>query len=170
MGKVKKITFYKCTSMDLRRIIDLARAIWPSTFKDILSPEQLAYMLNWMYNSEELQAQKTKGHLFYLVLDNGRDIGFVGLEPHYPETGTLRIHKVYLLPEYQGQGIGKWMLNEIETIARERKLIALNLNVNRYNKATEFYKKLNFEIVQSEDIDIGNGFFMNDYVMTKKLS
>jgi ribosomal protein S18 acetylase RimI-like enzyme len=44
-------------------------------------------------------------------------------------------------------------------------LTYLELNVNRQNTAIGFYKKLGFKIIAEEDIPIGNGFFMNDYVM-----
>ena len=46
---------------------------------------------------------------------------------------------------------------------------SLLLNVNRHNKAISFYKKYGFDIIAEEDIDIGNGYYMNDYVMEKKL-
>jgi hypothetical protein len=42
-----------------------------------------------------------------------------------------------------------------------------NSNVNRYNNALAFYQKLGYEILKEEDIDIGEGFFMNDFVMLK---
>jgi ribosomal protein S18 acetylase RimI-like enzyme len=37
--------------------------------------------------------------------------------------------------------------------------------VNRDNPAIQFYQKFGFEIIDKEDIDIGNGFLMEDYVM-----
>jgi len=37
--------------------------------------------------------------------------------------------------------------------------------VNRYNKAKDFYEKAGFIIKETADIEIGGGFFMNDYVM-----
>jgi ribosomal protein S18 acetylase RimI-like enzyme len=46
---------------------------------------------------------------------------------------------------------------------------ALQLQVNRFNKAKEFYEKLGFTVIKTADFDIGNGYFMNDYVMEKKL-
>jgi ribosomal protein S18 acetylase RimI-like enzyme len=45
----------------------------------------------------------------------------------------------------------------------------LLLNVNRENPALGFYKKKGFEVIKTEDIDIGNGYFMNDYVMRLKV-
>jgi hypothetical protein len=43
------------------------------------------------------------------------------------------------------------------------------LNVNKYNSAQDFYKKLGFCIDYEEVIDIGNGYVMDDYVMEKEL-
>jgi ribosomal protein S18 acetylase RimI-like enzyme len=37
--------------------------------------------------------------------------------------------------------------------------------VNRHNRALHFYEKQGFKIIREEDIDIGSGYFMNDYVM-----
>jgi len=36
-------------------------------------------------------------------------------------------------------------------------------------KAKNFYEKLGFVVIEEKDFDIGNGHFMNDYVMEKKL-
>lgn len=45
---------------------------------------------------------------------------------------------------------------------------SLGLNVNRYNKAKGFYERLGFNVIGEENIPIGNGYFMNDYVMEKR--
>ena len=45
----------------------------------------------------------------------------------------------------------------------------MELNVNRNNKALEFYKKMGMHIAESGDFNIGGGFYMNDYIMRKKL-
>ena len=45
----------------------------------------------------------------------------------------------------------------------------LQLNVNRQNNAKEFYEKMGFAVIGEEDIDIGSGYYMNDYIMEKKL-
>jgi ribosomal protein S18 acetylase RimI-like enzyme len=44
----------------------------------------------------------------------------------------------------------------------------LELNVNRYNKAYNFYLKQGFKVVEEVDIPYYE-FFLNDYVMRKSL-
>ena len=47
---------------------------------------------------------------------------------------------------------------------------ALDLNVNRYNySAQSFYEKFGFKVLKEEDIHIGGGYFMNDYVLRYSL-
>ena len=73
------------------------------------------------------------------------------------------------MPETQGKGFGIQFINEIEKRAQEANNKLLFLNVNRFNKAQYFYKKLGFEIAYEEDIEIGNGYLMEDFVMEKKI-
>jgi ribosomal protein S18 acetylase RimI-like enzyme len=73
------------------------------------------------------------------------------------------------LPETQGKGIGKKVIDEIEKLALDNNSTALILNVNRFNTALGFYKKIGFEVVDEVNIDIGNGYLMEDYVMEKQL-
>ncbi|MEI9808163.1 MAG: hypothetical protein WDO16_09960 [Bacteroidota bacterium] len=41
--------------------------------------------------------------------------------------------------------------------------------MNRSNNAKLFYEKIGFIVIREEDIDIGNGYLMNDYVMEKQV-
>ena len=54
-------------------------------------------------------------------------------------------------------------------VSKTNNIIALTLNVNRFNKAIDFYLKNGFKIIKEENIEIGNGFLMEDYVMEKIL-
>jgi ribosomal protein S18 acetylase RimI-like enzyme len=73
------------------------------------------------------------------------------------------------MPQSQGKGTGKFVINEILKAIIIKGGKALQLNVNRNNRAKEFYEKLGFTIIREEDNDIGNGYLMNDYVMEKKI-
>ena len=43
--------------------------------------------------------------------------------------------------------------------------VSVELNVNRNNQAVGFYRHLGMEIRRQGDFHIGNGFYMNDYIM-----
>ena len=150
-------------------IAELAYAIWPSAYGEILSKEQLTYMLDKFYSLEALSQQlEEKNHVFLLAEENGKFIGFASYELNI-ENHKTKIHKIYVLPETQGKGYGVQLINEIENRSKAIKNNILFLNVNRFNKAQHFYRKLGFEIAYEVDIGIGNGFLMEDFVMEKKV-
>lgn len=150
---------------DVFLVNHLAHKIWPKAFKDILSNDQIDYMLDWMYNVQTLEEQVQTGFLYYVVKENGVARGFLGLEPNYPDADILRIHKLYVLPEDQGKGLGRVLLNQAIDVAFDLDLHTLHLNVNRFNKAVKFYEHCGFKITGEEDIDIGKEYLMEDYIM-----
>ena len=151
---------------ELGVVTELAHVIWPPTFKDILSPEQLTYMLNWMYSEGTLREQLDNGHEFFVMEISGRPVGFMGIEAHYPQKQYLKVHKLYVLPETQGSGAGRKFIDKAVELAKEKGISVLTLNVNRFNKAVDFYFRMGFKVEKEEDIDIGNEYLMEDYVMS----
>ena len=154
---------------DMIIVHQLAKDIWPDAFKDILTTEQIDFMLEWMYNINTLTEQVQIGHLYYMVTQDGVPKGFVGLEPNFPDGGTLRIHKLYVKTGDQGAGLGNALLEKAIEIANEMDFTTINLNVNRFNAAVDFYKHKGFQIIKEENINIGKGYLMEDYVMTLAL-
>lgn len=153
------------TKDDIIIVHQLAKSIWPDAFKDILKPDQIEYMLDWMYNVNTLTEQVQTGHLYYMVTLDGVPKGFLGMEPNFPDADTLRIHKIYVETNVHGKGLGKALLEKAIEIGKELDVATINLNVNRFNAAVDFYKAQGFEIVKEENIDIGRGYLMEDYVM-----
>lgn len=153
----------------LHRIKELAEEIWPCTYSSILTNGQISYMMDLMYSESVLQQQLNNGVLFYLVLFNDQKVGYTAIEPNYKDGNQLYIHKLYILPQLQGIGLGKKVIESIIDIAKKKELSSISLNVNRFNKALFFYEKFGFNIEKEEDIDIGNNYYMNDYVMQKKV-
>lgn len=154
---------------ELSIVHEIAHATWPDTFKDILSQEQIQYMLNWMYDLKHLENQFNQGHQFFVAEIEGKPVGFIGIEPNYPEKGLTKIHKIYILPNQQGLGIGKKLIEYVRELSIQSEMEGLLLNVNRYNKAVDFYKAIDFIILFEENIDIGNGYMMEDFVMKLEL-
>jgi ribosomal protein S18 acetylase RimI-like enzyme len=153
------------TKEQLQVVADLASAIWPVAYAAILSKEQLHYMLDKFYNLEALQKQLENGQVFYLAQNEKNEfVGFVAYEINC-EPNKTKIHKIYVLPETQGTGLGRQLFDLVKTKAQENQQTAIFLNVNKYNNAQKFYQKLGFTITKEEVIDIGKGYVMDDYVM-----
>ncbi|MDR1717780.1 MAG: GNAT family N-acetyltransferase [Prevotella sp.] len=151
-------------------IQSLADRIWPPAFENILTSDQIRYMMDMMYSTSSLEEQmEVLGHHYLLAEENGEYLGYISYEFDYKDADITKIHKIYVLPSLQGKGVGRFFIDAVGKIAKEYGNAELSLNVNRFNKAIDFYKRLGFEVIKSEDIDIGNGFLMEDYVMNKKI-
>ncbi|HTG66222.1 MAG TPA: GNAT family N-acetyltransferase [Flavobacterium sp.] len=163
------ITIAKATVDDLKNITEIAHKTWPLTYGEILSQAQLEYMLNAFYSDAALRANMENGHEFILAKENDICLGFASFEHHHKNENTTKIHKIYILPETQGKGIGKLLIDTIAQLAKENNATTLLLNVNRFNKALTFYQKLGFEIIEEIDIELDFGYLMEDYVMVKRI-
>ncbi|WP_165025374.1 GNAT family N-acetyltransferase [Dysgonomonas sp. ZJ279] len=151
-------------------IQSLSSRVWPHTFREILSEQQIAYMMDMMYSDQALEKQmKELGHHYLLVEEQGEYLGYVSYELDYKGKLWTKVHKIYVLPSTQGKGVGRLFIEAVGKIAKEYGNLELSLNVNRYNKAVDFYKRMGFEVIGNEDIDIGNGFLMEDFILNKKL-
>jgi ribosomal protein S18 acetylase RimI-like enzyme len=156
-------------NIDIKTIQILAASIWPVAYQNILSDEQLKYMLLKFYSESALEEQMlTKGHQFYLALNEHHvAVGFSAVSKENKD--TFKLQKLYVLPAEQGKDYGKLLLKEVINYSKLNGGKSLILNVNKHNNAQNFYKKNGFQIIQEIDIPIGNNFFMNDFVMERNL-
>lgn len=157
----------KATSKDIPLIRELTFKVWPQTYAAIVSREQIEYMMEMMYSEASLLKQMNDGCRFIIAYDNNEPVGFASCQETEPS--LFKLHKIYVLNSQQGKGTGKFIIEYLLNDIRQKGGSALQLQVNRHNKARNFYEKLGFVTIQEADFDIGNGYFMNDYVMEKKL-
>ncbi len=164
------IKFTELTSPEsLQTIRDIAAVIWPETFREILSKKQIKYMMQMMYAPSVMESELRSGYHFEIISVDDITAGYISYSAYeYPNTAKL--HKVYLLSQYHHQGIGSAMLQRAEQATKGLGYSKLRLNVNKNNSnAIKAYLRNGFAQVDSVKIDIGNGFFMDDFVMEKKL-
>lgn len=155
---------------DIEIVREIAWKTWPAAYSDIISEEQIEYMLNKMYNHEILAKQFNDLNFRSLVVETDRPVGFCVAELFHPEPRFCRIHKLYVLPDVQKAGAGKALIESIKDLALESGIQALHLNVNRFNPSVGFYERNGFSISYEEDIDIGEGFLMEDFVMIREIA
>jgi len=158
----------KATVTDIPLIRELTFRVWPQTYASILTHEQIDYMLEMMYSESSLKKQITDdGCEFIIVYEDGNPVGFASYSEE--EQQRWKLNKIYVLQNQQGKGTGKFVLNYIIEKIKNHNATSLFLQVNQNNNAKIFYEKLGFTEVDFINLDIGNGYFMNDYIMEKKL-
>ncbi len=162
------LSIRKADTKDIPAIQAVANTTWPVAYGNILSPEQMHYMLDMMYSTASLEKQMQQNIQFFVAELDKEIIGFaaVGREPM---EGMYKLHKLYVLPAIQKSGAGKALLAAVTEYAKSNSGEQLVLQVNRNNSAVAFYEKLGFQIHYEADFDIGNGYQMNDYVMGKAI-
>ena len=163
------MTISVASESQLGIIQNLAKVIWPDAYGAILSEAQLDYMMEMMYSNDSLRSQLLSNNVFLLAEIENKIVGFASYELNYQNSSSTKIHKLYVLPEIQGKGVGKGFMQYIQNIALKQANSALILNVNKYNKAKDFYLQNGFEIAESVVVQIGNGYVMDDFIMRKTI-
>lgn len=164
------ITFTALQPEDIAALLPLAHEIWHAHYPGIITVEQIDYMLARGYTRtvilDEIEHQ---GISWMIIRDGITMIGFISVGPY--GDGIMKLHKLYLLPAYHGQGIGSAALAEVERFAKQHKAARLVLNVNKENhKAISAYQRAGWQIADETIVDIGSGYVMNDYIMAKQLA
>lgn len=158
-------TLRQADEADCQLIHALACKVFPHTYRDILAPEQIDYMMQWMYAPDAIRQQMKDGHVYLIAYEACEAAGYVSVGRQDAE--TFHLHKIYVLPRFQKAHAGRFLFDA--AIAYIRKVqggaFKLELNVNRHNPALGFYEHLGMRKVREGDFDIGNGYYMNDYIM-----
>jgi ribosomal protein S18 acetylase RimI-like enzyme len=164
-------TIRLATHNDLGNIRKLAYEVWPVVYKEIISAGQIEYMLGKGYSMAALTEQVLhRGHQFVLVEEDENILGFASFsEKSENEKNTFRLHKLYLAISQHGKGLGKMLVSHVASSARAAGAGFLELNVNRKNPTVDFYKKMGFFVHKEICEGIGNGYFVDDFIMLLSL-
>lgn len=141
----------------------LANRIWRMHYPAVIGIEQVEYMLSRFYSGASMVEQMGAGQQFYLVMNGDMAIGFVSITKKSSE--EFFVNKFYIDVSKHRQGIGQRVF-ELLLLEMGAGVRQIRLQVNRQNyKPINFYFKLGFVIEEVADFDIGDGYFMNDFVM-----
>ncbi len=161
----------RATTEDCGLIHTMAWEAFPHTYRDILSSAQIEYMMHMMYDAEVLRRQMTQeGHEYFIASDTGgMPVGYVSVRPDGED--IVHLEKIYVLPHWQNAHCGRTLFRYAVSYVREARpeVRAIELNVNRCNPALGFYRRMGMRIKCEGDFAIGNGFYMNDYIMCLEL-
>ena len=168
---MSEIQIKKASEKDLITISDMAQVVFRHTYREILSSEQMEYMMEMMYSMPNLRMQLTDGHHYYIAYDGNAPCGYVSVQHEGPDEDGIEVfhlHKIYVMPDSQGRGVGLKLFETAVAHVRDAAQgshARIELNVNKYNKAVDFYRHLGMRVLVEEDFPIGNGFYKTDYIM-----
>ena len=152
---------------DIKHLAELAHAIWWQHFPPIIGEAQVEYMVNKFQSQEAIAQQLKDGWEYFVAERSGEVLGYTGLVLDH-DTRKLQLSKLYVQASARGRGVGAQLLQFIEGKCLDEGLDLIWLTVNRYNtEPIAWYQKRGFSITNEMKMDIGNGFFMDDYIMEK---
>ena len=157
------------------RMSTLATEIVREHYDPIIGKAQNDYMIAMFQSPEAIKGQLEDGARYYFVTDGTEPIGFLSYYVRHdtntgdaPQTSRntsyLYLSKFYLRKDRRGKGLSRKMLEFLIGKAQEFGARRIELNVNRGNSAIKAYEGLGFRKLREEKNNIGNGFFMDDYV------
>ena len=157
------------TDTQVREIADLAKVIWNEHFTPIIGKDQVDYMVEKFQSYPALKEQISEGYEYYQIFSSGELCGYTGIRPG--EDNRLFLSKLYLKKESRGHHLATGAFSFLKEICRERGYSAIWLTCNKHNdNSLGVYRHFGFEIIDTQEADIGGGFIMDDYIMEYKIS
>lgn len=152
---------------DAPALAALAREIWEDYYTSILGKEQVQYMLATIQSKEAIVNDLQNGKVYWLAQVDGKDAGYVSYEL---QEDQLFLSKFYIRASVRGHGLGRILFERLKQTAQENGHTKIGLTVNKYNEDTiAVYKSLGFIKEKDQVADIGEGFAMDDYVLSYQL-
>ena len=146
------------SSADARLVSDLAERCWRPHYTPIIGGAQVDYMLEKFQSAFAILEQIAEGR-DYRIIEEDAPVGYLATDL----SGHLFLSKLYILPEHQGRGAGRWA---VEQLADAHPDLEIRLTVNKHNLNTiAFYERVGFMKGDPVVADIGNGFVMDDWKM-----
>lgn len=148
----------------LRQLSDLANTIWHEYFIDLISEDQINYMVEKFQSYEAIKkAMKEEDYTYFLAYEGDDLIGYCGVKP---DADRLFLSKLYLRKDKRGQGLSSILLNQAIAFAKEQHKKAMYLTCNKYNShSLDVYHAKGFKDIDAVQTDIGRGFIMDDYIL-----
>ncbi len=120
------------------------------TVKKAAYREYVEQVWGWDDNYQwERHNKEFASHDFHIIQFNGTDVGILVISH---TSDALKINQIYILPEYQGKGIGSACLARIidDANLEEKSVMLQVLKVN--TRGIDLYRRLGFTIVGENSI------------------
>ena len=138
----------KMVKEDTKQVQKAVKKSWNATYEGIIPIEIQKNFLNGAYN-DEMMKRRLEHSLMLVAEADDTILGFANFTPVNKKNHT-ELSAIYLLPEYQGEGIGSALLNA--GIEKLKDVKEIHLDVEKENKiGKRFYKAKGFKVVNEYD-------------------
>ena len=169
------LEFIPCVPEDAKTLQELSVRTYYETFAHMNTPEDMDAYLKKAYDIDKLRSELTDPNsTFYFLYSDEKLAGYMKLNETPAQTdindiASLEIERIYVSSEFQGEGLGRYLMEQAICIATERKKKYAWLGVWEKNeKAIRFYKKNGFYEIGTHTFVMGEDV-QTDYVMRKDL-
>lgn len=141
------ITIKRATIEDITTIRQLLRHTWLDTYKPFLSEKVINKITTVWHSENAIKSQLEDADNYFALAKTQTDeaIGIITIRKIDPS--SIFLHRLYIHPKYQRQGIGKQLLDaSLEILHTIKKIV---LEVDAFNlRAISFYQKHEFREVE----------------------
>ncbi len=153
------------TSNDFRQLEPFAASIWEQHYTPIIGADQVAFMLNKYQSAKAMSDQFSAGYKYAVVICGDQKAGYFAYDGKAEK--EVFISKLYIHKDFRRRGLGRHILDFIAKETRALGCTAMTLSVNKDNSdSIQFYIAYGFQTIKAQKVAIGEGFYMDDYVMS----
>ncbi len=169
------LIFRECVMKDLVTLRELSCKTYSDTFGHMNTHSNMKAYLEQAYNINKLREELSNSNsTFYFLYTNEKLSGYLKLNEYKAQTDIydpqcLEIERIYVTKEFQGKGLGSFLIKKAIDIANIRKKSYVWLGVwERNHKAILFYKKKGFYVIGKHSFFMGEEE-QTDFIMRKDL-
>jgi N-acetylglutamate synthase-like GNAT family acetyltransferase len=145
----------KFAETDAKEVSDLIiRTLMISNTKDY--PAEMILELTRRMQPEDILERARRTH-FYVAEENNVILGCGAIGPYWGKTDESSLFTIFVLPEYQGRGIGRRIVETLEK--DEYAMRAKRIEIPASITGLEFYKKLGYDYKDNVTVPDEEGLY-----------
>lgn len=148
---------------DLVLLQQISLQTFTDAFFHLNVPESFYGYTKWAFTKEQLKTELENYNSQFQFLRNENCVmGYFKLNYNTAQSDikdptSVEIERIYIVSEFQNQGLGKYLLDSIKKIAKSKNLQYIWLGVWEKNVAAiRFYEKNEFRIFSSHEFHMGS--------------
>jgi ribosomal protein S18 acetylase RimI-like enzyme len=98
---------------DLKAVRDLLVETWHATYDEIYGAERVTAITDDWHSLASLKRRLDQPNAEFLVADDGKELGGMACAAAEADGKSVMLRQLYVLPKFQGRGIGGMLLDEI---------------------------------------------------------